>query len=201
MPTGVIIAGGHSTRFDGGDKAVADLAGEPMIRRVADRIDPVVESVVVNCRAEQVGPIRAALDGYDPAFAEDPEGDRGPMAGIRNGLRVAPDDYAFVVACDMPFVDPDFAAYLLDRAAGHDAAVPRPDDWFQTTQAVYRATAMADACDRALDRGDGKIIDALFETEYVVVEADAIAAHAADDTFDNVNTRAELRAAAARFEA
>ncbi|MFB6120596.1 MAG: molybdenum cofactor guanylyltransferase [Halobacteriaceae archaeon] len=199
MSTGVIIAGGRSTRFGDADKAVADLAGEPMIRRVADRIAPAVNSLVVNCRAEQVPAIRDALDGFDPGFAEDPEGDRGPMAGIRNGLRAAPAEYAFVVACDMPFVDPDFAAYLLDRAQGRDAAVPRPDDWFQTTQAVYRAAAMADACDRALDRGDGKIIDALFETDYVVVEADEIEAHAEDDTFDNVNTRAELDAVAERL--
>ncbi len=202
MGTGVIIAGGRSTRFGAADKAVADLAGTAMVRRVADRIAPVVDGLVVNCRAEQVEPVGEALEGcgFDPAFAVDPERDLGPVAGIRNGLRAAPDGYAFVVACDMPFVDPALARHLRSVAEGHDAAVPRLDDgWFQTTQAVYRTGAMADACDRALDRGDGRVVDALFELDYVVVGEAAVREHADLRTFENVNTRAELEAAAARL--
>ena len=38
MTTGAIVAGGRSTRFGDRDKAVAELAGVPMIRRVADRL-------------------------------------------------------------------------------------------------------------------------------------------------------------------
>ena len=50
MRSGVVVAGGRSTRFGAPDKAVADLGGTPMIRRVADRIAPAVEELVVNCR-------------------------------------------------------------------------------------------------------------------------------------------------------
>lgn len=201
MHTGVIIAGGRSTRFGDADKAVAELAGVPMIRRVADRLAGVVDELVVNCRADQRGAIAAALDGYEHpvAFALDEDPDRGPMAGIRTGLRAAAGEYAAVVSCDMPFVDPDFVEYLRGRAAGHDAAVPRPDEWFQTTQAVYRATPMADACDEALARGESRIIEPLFELDYVVVDADEIRAHASADTFENLNTREEFDAAARRL--
>jgi molybdopterin-guanine dinucleotide biosynthesis protein A len=197
MRTGVIIAGGFSTRFEGGDKAVADLAGDPMVRRVADRLAPAVDALVVNCRTEQVQGIEAALDGYEHpvTVAEDPDPDEGPMAGIMTGLRAVDSEYAAVVACDMPFVDPAFVAYLFERAAGHDAAVPRPDEWFQTTQAVYRAVPMADACADALARGEHKIIEPLFTLDYVVVEADEIDAHTPTDTFRNVNTREELQEA------
>ncbi len=62
----------------------------------------------------------------------------------------------------MPFVDPTFVDYLFERAASHEAAVPRPDEWFQTTQAVYHADAMHDACQRALERGEHKIVEPLF---------------------------------------
>ncbi len=64
------------------------------------------------------------------------------MAGIATGLGAVDSEYAAVVACDMPFVDPAFLDYLFERAASHEAAVPRPDEWFQTTQAVYHAEAM-----------------------------------------------------------
>jgi molybdopterin-guanine dinucleotide biosynthesis protein A len=203
MPTGVIIAGGRSTRFGEEDKAVADLAGTPMIRRVADRTAGVVDSLVVNCREDQVDPIREAMDGYehDVAFAVDSDPNQGPMAGIRNGLRAVDTEYAFVVACDMPFVDPAVASYLLDRADGHDAAVAQLDDqWYQTTQAVYRAEPMADACDEALAAGKHKIIEPLFELDYVAVAESEIEDVGSRETFENLNTREEFEAAAEQFE-
>lgn len=201
MGAGVIIAGGRSTRFGERDKAVADLAGTPMIRRVADRIAGVTDELVVNCRDDQREVIARALEGADhePFFALDENPDAGPMAGIATGLAAVEAEYAFVVACDMPFVDPAFCAYLFERASGHDAAVPRPDEWFQTTQAVYRADPMAAACEDALERGESKIIEPLFELDYVVVDRDAIEARTALDTFENVNTREEFEAAAERF--
>ncbi|MFB6122974.1 MAG: molybdenum cofactor guanylyltransferase [Haloferacaceae archaeon] len=201
MKSGVIVAGGRSTRFGDADKAVAELAGVPMIRRVADRLAGVVDALVVNCREGQVDAVREAMAGYDRPvrYAVDDEPDRGPMAGIRNGLRAVPHDYAFVAACDMPFLDSDFVAYLFDRAAGHDAAVPRLDGWFEPTHAVYHADAMADACDAALERGASRIVAPLENLKYVVVDEDEVDAHADRATFENVNTREEFEAAAERL--
>lgn len=202
MRSGVILAGGRSTRFDGGDKALADLAGTPMVRRVADRLADVVDELVVNCRSEQVHPIVQAMEDYprELRVAEDPEPDLGPVGGIRTGLRAVRSTYALVVACDMPFVSPALALHLFERADGHDAAVPRLDDgWYQTTQAVYRAAAMADACEDALGRGVYKITEPLFALDFVVVEESEVLEYASLDTFENVNTRGELDAAAAKL--
>jgi molybdopterin-guanine dinucleotide biosynthesis protein A len=202
MGAGLIIAGGRSTRFGDRDKAVADLAGTPMIRRVADRIGRVVDELVVNCRVDQIDAIEAALAGADPApaFAPDERPDEGPMAGIATGLAALNAEYALVVACDMPLVDPTFIEYLFERASGHDAAVPRPDEWFQTTQAVYRAGPMAAACEAALDRGEGRIVEPLFDLDYVVVDREETLARTSLETFGNLNTREEFEAAAERFE-
>jgi molybdopterin-guanine dinucleotide biosynthesis protein A len=202
MRSAVVVAGGRSTRFGDRDKAVADLAGVPMIRRVADRLLRVCDRLVVNCRSDQRAAIARALDGVDPAFAVDPDPDRGPVAGVRTGLRAVESEYAAVVACDMPFVDPDFVAYLFDRAAGHDAAVPRPTEWYEPMQAVYRAAAMADACDAALadaDDGHPRLLTPIETLDAVVVGGEEVGAHAASDTFDNLNTEAEVRAAADRL--
>jgi molybdopterin-guanine dinucleotide biosynthesis protein A len=202
MSSGVILAGGRSTRFGERDKAVADLAGTPMIRRVADRLSGVVSDLVVNCRRDQVEAIRGALTGVDPDWrvAVDPEPDLGPMAGIRTGLEAIASEYAVVVACDMPFIDPALVRHLFAVAEGHDAAVPRLDDqWFQTTQAVYRAASMVDACERALGRGERKILEPLFDLDYVVVDESELREHASLETFENVNTQEELQAVAARL--
>jgi len=202
MRTGVVIAGGRSTRFGDRDKAVADLAGTPMLRRVADRLAGVVDELVVNCREDQVEVIADAMTGYEHEirFAVDEEPDLGPMAGIGAGLRAADGEYAAVVACDMPFVDPALVEHLFDVADGRDGAVPRLDDeWFQTTQAVYRAGTMAEACDRALERGDRKILAALEDLDYAVVDEPEVREHADLDTFENVNTEADLAAAEERL--
>jgi len=198
---GVIVAGGHSTRFGDADKAVADLCGTPLIRRVADRLVDVVDGLVINCRTDQVAAIADAMDGYDHdvAFAEDPEPDQGPMAGIRTGLDTVEAEYAVVVACDMPFVEPALVEHLFERAAGHDAAVPRVEEWYQTTQAVYHARSMVDACDRALDAGDRRIVAALDDLDVVVVDRSAVEALTTLDTFDNLNTREEFEAAKERL--
>ncbi|WP_073307637.1 molybdenum cofactor guanylyltransferase [Halobaculum gomorrense] len=228
MRYAAVIAGGRSTRFGDRDKAVTDLAGIPMIRRVADRLADATDRLVVNCRADQRAAIADAMEGYpNPVrYAEDPEPDEGPMAGIRTALRGVEgwggtDAPAFVVACDMPFVDPSLVDALFDRLAGGadaertgerdgfgrgnadgdrlNAVVPRVEDqWFQTTHAAYRAGLMADACDAALERGDRKIIAPLFELDYAEVGADDLDALGVDDrTFENLNTVEELEAAAA----
>ncbi|WP_251329335.1 molybdenum cofactor guanylyltransferase [Haloplanus pelagicus] len=200
--TAVVLAGGRSTRFGDADKAVADLAGTPMIRRVVDRVAPAVDAVVINCRGAQVPAIREALAGVavPVAFAEDDYPDEGPMAGMATGLRAVESEYAFVVACDMPFVEADFVAHLFERAAGHDAAVPRPEQWFETTHAVYRAPAMADACEAALSAGEERIVAPLFDLDFVVVDAAAVREHGHPRTFENCNTRADFVDAERRLE-
>lgn len=203
MTDAVILAGGRSTRFGEDDKAVARLAGRAMIRRVADRLTPVVDRIVVNCRADQVEAIEGAFADapYPVVVAEDPEPDQGPVAGIATGLRAADSEYAFVVACDMPFVEPDLVSYLLQRARGHDAAVPRiGDGWYQTTHAVYRAEAMIDACDRALAAGERKVLAPLERLDHLVVGEEEIREHGSTESFENLNTREEFERAAERFE-
>jgi len=221
VTSGAILAGGRSTRFGDRDKAVAPLAGVPMVRRVADRLagaddpvppgadrasggDPVVDELVVNCRPDQRDAIDAALDGLSLPlrWAVDDEPDLGPVAGIRNACRAAGGEYVAVVACDMPFVDPGFLAGLAEDAAGREAAIPRLDDrWLQTTQAVYHAEATGAACERALARGDRKVVAPLDDLDRVVVGDAAIRERTTERTFTNVNTQTELAAAEAALAA
>lgn len=202
LRAGVVLAGGYATRFGDRDKAVADLAGVPMIRRTVDRVAAATDAVVVNCRREQVSALREALAGRDDVvLAPDPTPDRGPLAGIATGLAVldtATVEYAAVVACDMPLVDPALLAYLFDRAAGHDAALVRTDDgWFQPTQAVYRIEAMRRACADTLAGSEHpRILTALDDLDPVVIEERAVESVASMRSLTDVNTVADLERAA-----
>lgn len=202
MRTGLIIAGGRSSRFGAEDKVVASFAGTPMVRRVADALWETVDDIVVNCRKEQIEQIASALDSFSPevTFATDPEPDEGPLAGIRTGIRAAETEFTAVVAADMPFVDPAFIEYLFERADDHDGAVPRlQDGFYQPIQAVYRTESMATAADRALGRNESRIVAAFEDLDVVVVTEDEVRRQASLETFENVNTREEFVAATERL--
>ncbi|WP_259519688.1 molybdenum cofactor guanylyltransferase [Halanaeroarchaeum sp. HSR-CO] len=205
MKGAVVLAGGYSTRFGDADKAVADVAGEPMIRRIVSTVAPVVDEVVVNAREEQRSVIDGALvdTGFSYRFAFDAVADRGPLSGMVRGFEAAAADYTLVVACDMPFVEQGFVETLFDRAAGADAAVPieqcGDEQWLQPLQAVYDTERTLSVARRALEEGITSPATAIGRLD---IETISVAdASAADDrwTLKNVNSPHDLREAERYF--
>jgi len=197
--TGVVLAGGYSTRFGEQDKAFAEIDGTPMLTRVVDRLAGVVDCVVVSCRTDQQpafeGALAAIVDETSVRFALDPEPDRGPLAGIGHAFEAVESTYAAVVACDMPFVDPEFVRFLFEQAAGHDAAVPELDDGYrQPTQAVYHVDSFSLVADRRLAADKRSLQGVLDALDTVVIPASTVAVHTEWRTLADVNTRADLDA-------
>jgi molybdopterin-guanine dinucleotide biosynthesis protein A len=186
--SGVIVAGGQSIRMGEIEKTVMDIAGTPLIRRVADRLLGATDELVVNCRAEQRDTIADTLDGLDPAFAIDDVPGRGPVAGIRTGLEAAETEYAAVVAGDMPLLDTALIRYLLERADGHDAAVPRPGEWFEPLHAVYRVEPTIGACEEALQRENPRIMEPLSKLDWEVINRSELLEGGSLDSFESVDT-------------
>lgn len=198
--SGVIVAGGRSTRMGDTDKAIVDIAGTPLVRRVADRLTEATDRLIVNCRDEQRAAIAEALSGLEPTFAIDPKPDLGPVAGIAAGLKTTETEYAAVVAVDMPFLDPDILSYLFERGAGYDAAVPRPSEWFEPLHAVYRSEPMIEACERALEDSHPRIIEPLSSLEWTAVEREELLDHGSLDSFESVDTPQDVQWATERLE-
>lgn len=197
--SGVIVAGGRSVRMGGTEKAVVEIAGVPLIRRVAERLLNATDELVVNCRADQREVIDDALTGVEPRFAIDEAPDRGPVAGIKTGLEAVETEYAAVIATDMPFLNSDIVSYLFERAAGHDAAVPRPSEWFEPLHAVYKARPMVAACDRALERAHPRIIEPLSSLDRVIVDRAELLEHGSLDSFESIDTPDDVRWAETRL--
>ena len=189
---GVVLAGGRSRRFGPEDKALAELGGDALLARVVDRISTVTEEVVVSCRQEQVEPFERALPSATvDAFVVDRHSNAGPVAGIEAGLDAVSAEYAAVVACDMPFVEPAVVEELFQCAEGVDAAVPESADGrLQPVQAVYRTGAMQVAASRTVPDGGG-VHDALDALDVATVPADSLP----ERSLHNVNTRRDLAVA------
>jgi molybdopterin-guanine dinucleotide biosynthesis protein A len=192
--TGVIQAGGKSTRMGGEPKALLPLGGRRIIERVLDVVRLVVDDVLVVTNA----PALYAFLGV-PMVA-DVYPDHGSLGGIYSGLAAAGGDAAFTVACDMPFLHPDVARLVIGRAGEGDVVIPRVGAQLETMHALY-AKACLPAIAARLKAGRLKIVG-FFEDVRVVEIAEAeVARHRAPDVvFMNVNTPEELARARALAE-
>lgn len=192
--TGVVLAGGYSTRFGDEDKALAEIDGTPMVARVADRLSAVVDTLVVSCRDDQQPAFERVISALDldvpVRFALDPDPDRGPLAGIAHSFEQVASTYAAVVACDMPFVDPAFVAFLFDKAVGHDAAVPELEDGHrQPIQAVYHVDRTETVATRRLDDDDRSLHGTVAELDTVVIPPTIVSNHTTWRSLSDLNSR------------
>lgn len=194
---GLVLAGGYSTRFGEGDKALARLDGRPLLARAVEGMSSAVDGVVVNCRREQLPAFRPVLReaAADVAVAPDPIPDRGPAAGLAVGLRAISAPYAAVAAVDAPFVDAGFVGDLFELAAGGDAAVPRVGGRVQPTHAAYRTAAALRASREVVADGDGSLREVIERLDATVLPESRTLSLTPRRTFTDVNTPEDLRRA------
>jgi len=189
--TGVIQAGGKSTRMGGQPKALLELGGRRIIERVLDAIAPVVDDVLVVTNTPEL----YAFLGL-PMVA-DVYPDHGSLGGIFSGLTAATGDAAFTVACDMPFLHRDVARLVVARAGEGDVVVPRVGQQMETMHAVYGKTCLG-PIEARLTAGRLKIVGFFDSVRVVEIDEADVARHRAPDVvFMNVNTPEELARARA----
>ena len=190
---GVVLAGGLSTRM-GTDKALAPLAGRPLIAHVAARLAPQVDALVVNANGDA-----ARFAGLGRAIVADAAArpGAGPLAGVAAALRYAQaQGFAWLATapCDAPFLPLDLVARLAAAAARCSAplAVAASPRGLEPMFALW-STALAREVEAALAAGDGGprgLIARLGGAEALFADADA---------FANLNTPADFANAEARL--
>jgi len=119
---GCILAGGLARRMGGGDKGLIRLGGRPILDHVIARLQPQVESLLLNANGD---PARFAPYGL-PVAADSIEGFAGPLAGVLAGLhwaraKVPRARFVVTAATDTPFLPPDLVARLLAAVDGEGA--------------------------------------------------------------------------------
>ena len=127
----IILAGGKNTRMQGEDKAFLEIEGKPIIAGVINKLKPLVsELIVVTNSPEKYAHFKVSL-------ASDEFPDKGPLVGIYSGLKASRSKYNFVVACDMPFINPCLIKFMLDERDDYDILIPRVSEKFHTLFGVY----------------------------------------------------------------
>ena len=189
--TGVVQAGGKSTRMGGTPKALCELGGRRLIERVVGVVREVADDVLV---------VTNTPDLYrflDLPMVPDVFVEGGSLGGIYSGLVAASGDVAFTVACDMPFLRAEVARLVLARAGEADVVIPRAGDQLQTLHAAY-GKACLPHMEARLRAGRLKIVGFFDDVRVLEVSEAEVARHADPAiVFMNVNTPEELERARA----
>src|SRR6478735_2166377 len=130
---GAVLAGGGGRRI-GGDKAMVELEGRPLVHYPLNVLRAVLDEVAIVAKQSTV------LPGLDVEIAIwlEPEEPRHPLAGVVHALRCARGRPVVVVAGDMPFVTRGLVAALAgERSRGAAAVVPRAGGRLQPLCARY----------------------------------------------------------------
>lgn len=118
--TGIVLAGGRSSRF-GSDKARALLGGEALVTRVVSTCAPLCRRVfVVSAPGKGYSDL---LTGLPAGAVHDPAPHEGPLAGVLAGLEAARSGWALVCSCDAPLLQEPLLDLLLMRCSGEVQAV------------------------------------------------------------------------------
>ena len=192
-----MLAGGLSRRL-GRDKALEPFGGEPLISRVIGRLATLTDETVVvvnnEARAAELplpAGAKTAVDIYP---------DSGSLGGIFTGLTAASNEWGFVVACDMPFLNAALIEHILSLRQGHDAVVPMLDGYPEPTHSAYSKECLPHI-ERRLEAGQLRIARFFDDVRVRYVQDDEVDALDADRlSFFNVNTPDDLARALSLVE-
>ncbi|WP_370573574.1 molybdenum cofactor guanylyltransferase [Methanomethylovorans sp.] len=190
----LILAGGKGTRLGEREKALLIHKGRTLLEKAIDILGPVVDEVIVSVRDQRQ---QEAFSGYvrGVRLLCDKYQGKGPLAGMLEGMLSASGNYVFVVACDMPFLQPQVIDLLFKEAAGHDAAVPVwKDGRKEPLHAVYNRELLVPAIETSILKGDCHVMAAvsqLHDVRFISMDRIQLMDRGLV-SFANINTPADL---------
>jgi len=132
----VILAGGISRRL-GRDKAAEPFGDETLLHRVVRQASAAVGSNDVVIVVAHEGQAERAPADISHRLEVDTFPGYGTLGGIYTGIEAARNEWALVVACDMPFLSAPLLRYMTGLPDGLDAVVPVTGGRPEPTHALY----------------------------------------------------------------
>jgi molybdopterin-guanine dinucleotide biosynthesis protein A len=200
---GVLLAGGRSSRMEGGDKSLKPLGGKPLIAHAIATLAPQVDGLVINANGD---PARFAELGL-PVTADRDADFAGPLAGLLAGMDWARAHrpaarWVATAACDTPFFPADLVASLHAAAlnSGADIALAASGGQSHFVFGLWQMKLAGDLA-ATLAEGRRKVQDWIERHPYIVVEFEPVDLNGVMlDPFFNINTPGDLAVAEALMQ-
>ncbi|MEK7388558.1 MAG: molybdenum cofactor guanylyltransferase [Elusimicrobiota bacterium] len=188
--TGVILAGGRSTRF-GSNKALAPWRSTTLIETTLNTLLQVLpRAMIVTKDVETLSFLRSART----TLVRDIVDGHRPLAGLHTALEGLTTTHAFVCACDMPLIQTRLIEALWNARENFDAVIPV---WRGARQPLFGlySKSCAEPVRRAIAAGEHGIYQ-LFDSLHtrVFLEEESLAVDPRGLSFHDVDTRADYEA-------
>ena len=183
--TCIILAGGASRRM-GRDKAFIQIEGIRLLDYVYRKCRELFSEIIIVTNQPQ-----QFVDYQTPVVPDEIPG-IGSIGGLYTGLRRASNYYSFCVACDMPFLNPELIALIIEKRRNNDVIIPRTRAGLEPLHALYSKRCI-EPLKKYIEKGDLKISNILAEVKVRYCNEEEI--KKVDPSllsFMNVNTKKEL---------
>ncbi|WP_448561632.1 molybdenum cofactor guanylyltransferase [Trichothermofontia sp.] len=144
----IVLAGGSSSRM-GCDKALIEIEGQPLLRRVCEVASQCCEEVyVVSPRSAQYQPLLPPVCQTIQELTAPDGNPPGPLVGFAQGLAQVQQAWALLLACDLPNLKASllqaWIAELPRVPPDAIALLPRHPKGWEPLCGFYRRTCLAD---------------------------------------------------------
>ncbi|NLX87184.1 MAG: molybdenum cofactor guanylyltransferase [Clostridiales bacterium] len=194
--TAIILAGGKSKRM-GFDKSQMEICGEPIVGLIIKQLRKAFDDIIIVTNNPD------AFSGLDARITEDLLKGYGPLGGIHAGLRLSKSRYAFLTACDMPIISPDYARFMIEIAEKElpHAVISEKGDWIEPFHALY-CKDLADDIKASVEKGMYRIFDVLENKNIIKISEDKVREYSPDlSIFTNLNHVKDLEEFLSRVRA
>ncbi|WP_181952476.1 molybdenum cofactor guanylyltransferase MobA [Yersinia canariae] len=179
--TGIILAGGRSSRMGGNDKGLILLHGKPLFQYVIDRLESQVNDLFINANRNQ--------DLYQesgvPVINDIITGFVGPLAGMHTGLSYSATEWVVFAPCDVPALPDNLVSQLWQGKQQALAAYVHDGERAHPTFALMHIS-LKPLLAEYLARGDRKLM--IFMES---INAQPVVFNGQSGQFSNLNTPAD----------
>ena len=188
--TGILLAGGKSRRM-GEDKRYLVVGEQTLLERGLAVLHSIFQEVLVVI-AQDSPPLDVGA-----RVVRDLVPECGSLGGLYTGLVQATTPFIFVVACDMPFLDPAVITQFTSRRAAADIVMAKLAARLHPMHALYgkRCLPVVEEMIRTRQLMIQEIVLQSSLLVRYVTEADLVAIDPTGRSFQNVNTPADLEVA------
>lgn len=176
----------------GSEKGLLMFRGMPLVARAVDTMSSVADEVVVSV-APGMSPAYRSVLGDGPVLIEDRHPGVGPLEGLTTSFAVAKGRLVATSPCDTPFLRGELVRAIVESVGDTDIAVPSVGGLLEPLHATYRRDTCRDAFERALTKGEHKIVSAYSGLRVSPVDEGRLRAADPDlRSFWNLNSKDEL---------
>lgn len=142
IPASAVVLGGGMGRRMGGNKLFLAAEGVLVLERVLTRLAPWFEEIILAVGPDDREPLETLLcpvpDDWHLRIVVDEHPGRGPLEGLAVGLEALRTEWAFLVGCDMPWVQEAVVRSLWRaREKASDVVCAELDGFLEPLHAFY----------------------------------------------------------------